>query len=75
MATLEQAKIAKRHALAVLRGQVKLAGVGIRGSGDDYSLSAHLLSPALQNLPEEVDGVALTYKVVGRVTISDESGE
>jgi len=72
MATYEQAKMAKTHAVAVLGGRVKLAGVGIRGSGEDYSLSAHLLSPVVGDLPSEVDGVALTYKFVGRVTISDE---
>ncbi len=70
MATLEQAKMAKKHALEVLRDQVELVAVGICGSGDDYCLSAHLSSPASQDLPEEIDGVALTYKVVGRVEIS-----
>ena len=73
MATFEQAKMAKLHALEILRGRVDLAGIGIRGSGVDYSLSAHVISPSVDDLPQEIDGVSVAYKLVGPITLSNEN--
>lgn len=67
MATYQQARSAKIHALDLLGGLVDLAGVGIRGKDGNYSLSAHLASPVEGDLPREIDGVALSYEFVGRI--------
>jgi hypothetical protein len=67
MATYEQARRAKIEVLALLSGRVDLAGVGIQGRDDHYSLTVNLRSPASGALPTEIEGVHLQYEFIGDI--------
>jgi len=66
-ATLEQARMAKAKAVALLRA-LPLTGVGITRIGAGYGLKVNLSeSVASGSVPDHVDGVPITTEVVGKI--------
>lgn len=65
--TLEEARAAKRKAVAQLAGVAELNGIGITRIGKGYGLKINLTRAVARVLPEEVDGVPVRVEVVGTI--------
>jgi hypothetical protein len=65
-ATLGQARAAKAALAERLAGHPAVNGVGVAREGDAHVVRVNLREPA-DDLPSEVDGVAVQVRVVGRI--------
>jgi len=67
-ASLEKARAAKGHALAIFERVAPVVGVGITQTNDGYALKINLRSrPANVAFPDTVDGVPIHIEVVGEI--------
>jgi hypothetical protein len=65
--TLEQARAAKRKAVACLAA-LPVVGVGITRIGDGYGLKVNLSEGVADDaVPEQMDGVPIKTEVVGKI--------
>lgn len=70
MATRDEARVAKAHALASLRWIPGLTGIGLVRANGGYGLKVNLESDEQAvNVPKQVDGVPVCVEVVGRVGV------
>ncbi|MER6315183.1 hypothetical protein ABT237_15600 [Streptomyces sp. NPDC001581] len=68
MADLETARAAKRALAARLANDRRVNGVGIGGSGSNYTLKVNIVSADDHpNLPHDIDGVPIEIAVVGNI--------
>jgi hypothetical protein len=68
MATLEEARAAKRKAARRLARVTQVNGIGVVRAGTGYGLKVNLAEPVASGvIPEAVDGVPLRAFVVGRL--------
>jgi len=68
MATLEEARAAKRKAALRLAGVPQVSGIGVVRLRAGYGLKVNLAEKvAAGTVPEAVDGVPLQVAVVGRI--------
>ena len=68
MATLEEARAAKRKAAQRLARVTQVNGIGVVRTGTGYGLKVNLAEPVEAGvIPEAVDGVPLRAFVVGRI--------
>jgi hypothetical protein len=65
--TLEQARAAKKVALAKLANVPEVVGIGLTMIGDDYGLKVNLRAAPKQELPASIDGVPIQVEVVGTI--------
>lgn len=65
--TLEQARAAKKVALAKLAHVPEVVGIGLTMIGDDYGLKVNLRATPKQELPATIDGVPIQVEVVGTI--------
>lgn len=64
--SLTQARAAKRQLAEQLKYAHEVNGIGIVRSNGDYGLKVNLVEPVRANsLPDEVDGVSISFDVVG----------
>lgn len=68
MATLDEARKAKRKATARLARVPEVNGIGVVRAGEGYGLKVNLTARVAEGaIPESVDGVPLRSEVVGRI--------
>ncbi len=69
LSTLQEARAAKPHVLAVFESLAPVAGVGITRLNGGYAVKVNLQAepPAGTLLPETVDGVPVRVEVVGTI--------
>lgn len=68
MATLDEARAAKREAARRLARLARVNGIGVERQGRGYGLRVNLAEDVESGLiPREVDGVPLRVVVVGRI--------
>ena len=68
MATLDEARAAKRKAVERLHGVPQVNGIGVERLARGYGLKVNLAAEVeAGTLPEDVDGVPLRAVVVGRI--------
>ncbi|MGH6945791.1 MAG: hypothetical protein ACREDZ_00545 [Kiloniellales bacterium] len=66
-ATVEQARAAKAKLKERLKDRVDVVGIGIGRESASYCVKVNLGAEASGDLPQEVDGVAIRYEVVGAI--------
>lgn len=65
-ATLEMAREAKRsEAARTLASRKQVNGIGIAKRGAGYALKVNLVEPIADGLPKEIDGVPVSFDLVG----------
>ncbi len=68
MATLEQARTAKRELAETLKGESLVNGIGIAHTALGFGVLVTLREPAPQlTIPSQVDGVEIVVRVVGPI--------
>ncbi len=69
VATLQEARAAKRKAFEVCNALARVVGVGIAPLEDGYALKVNLEEPLPVgvSLPGSIDGVPLRVEVVGKI--------
>lgn len=68
MATVEQARQAKKQVSTLLRDVPEVNGVGVTRIGDGWAVRVNLLSVPARSVPSMVDGVPVESQVVGPAT-------
>jgi hypothetical protein len=64
---IEEARAAKGEAAELASKAAKVVGVGLVGREGSYGLKINLAAPPSSPLPDRVQGVPVTYEVVGAI--------
>ncbi|EID77412.1 MULTISPECIES: hypothetical protein [Rhodococcus] len=67
MATYRQSEAAQEVAWRLFSGDDNVAAIGIAKVGDEFGLRVNVTEPE-SDLPDEIDGVPVTVRVVGKIS-------